>query len=138
MDVLTTPKGDLHLRARSLIGEVDPGGDERETTLLGAADQALDLAAVQQQLPRAFGIVVVAGGGAIRRDVHPDQPHLAATDYRVRVLQLRPGLAQRLNFRSRQHDPALEPLQQVVTEGRLPVGGDVAGRHLALASLGHQ
>src|SRR5205085_7195322 len=114
VDVLPARECDLDLRPRAPIGEVDAGGDEGEATLLGAADQALDLAAVKQQLARAFGIVVVPGSRPVRWDVHPDQPYLAVTHRRVGVLQLRPGFTQPLPRGPGALSPALARLKAVV------------------------
>src|SRR4051795_4608712 len=41
-------------------GEVQAGRDDRQALLAGLADQPLDLAPVQEQLPRALGLVVLA------------------------------------------------------------------------------
>ena len=70
-------------------GEVDARGHERQPALRGARRQAVDLAAVQQQLAFALGLVVLAAGGRVGRDVHVAQPELAAADRREAVLELR-------------------------------------------------
>ena len=63
--------------ARGVL-EVDPRRHERQPALLHAPDQALDLAAVGEQLARALGLVVLAAGRAVGRDVDVVQPQLAA------------------------------------------------------------
>ena len=47
----------------------------------------------------------------IRADVAIDQPHLLLFDHRVTVLQVDLALSNRLHFRPRQFNPALELLQ---------------------------
>src|SRR5437764_5921008 len=78
IDVLAPGQRDLDLGVRT--GEVDPGRDQRQPALGRLADQPLDLLAVQQQLARALRIVVAASRGTVRRDVHPEQPHLTVPD----------------------------------------------------------
>ncbi len=49
-------------------------------------------------LPRALGVVVLARGGRVGRDVNRMQPQLALAQRGVAVLELRAGLAQRLDL----------------------------------------
>ena len=56
-----------------------------------ARGEPVELAPVQQQLARALGIVVLARGRRVGRDVDGVQPQLAVADRRVAVLQLRAG-----------------------------------------------
>src|SRR5437660_11103927 len=86
----------LHLRPRSR--EIDSRRHERETPLRGLADQALDLFSVEEQLSWPLGIVALAGGGTIGRDVEVVEPDLAVSHECVRVLQVRLAVAQRLHF----------------------------------------
>src|SRR3954451_24006085 len=65
--VLAAGEGDLDLRVRAL--EVHARGDERQAALLGRAGQAVDLAAVQEQLARALRLVVLARRRRVRRYV---------------------------------------------------------------------
>src|SRR5437867_4028989 len=50
--------------------EVEAGGHERQAALARLADQPLDLAAVEQELAVALGLVVLAAGRRVGRDVH--------------------------------------------------------------------
>ena len=116
---------ELHLRPRA--GEVDPRRNEGQPLLLRLADQALDLLAVHQQLPRPLGVVAFAGGGLVRRDVAVVEPHLAVPHERVGVLQVHLAVAQRLHLAALQRDAGLPALEQVVLEPRLAVRRHVAG-----------
>src|SRR3954451_23558525 len=58
---------------------VEARGHDRQALLRGRAEQPLDLAAVQQQLPRTLGVVVLARR-LVGRDVHVAQPYLAVLD----------------------------------------------------------
>src|SRR5205085_10575465 len=127
--LLAARQRDLDLCVAPL--EVHAGGHEREPFLLSLADQALDLAAVQQELSRPLRLVVLARGRGIWRDVHVLQPHLAVVHGGVGVLELDLAVPQRLDLRSLQLHPALPLLEQVVAERRLPVGSDVARGCLA-------
>src|SRR4029079_10148171 len=73
--ILAATQRDLDLRPRAR--EVAPRGDERQPALLRLADHALDLAPVGQQLARAVGVVVLAAGRAVGRNVDVVQPQLA-------------------------------------------------------------
>src|SRR3954449_3397660 len=68
-DVLAARERDLDLGAVAR-GEVEPGRAQRQPLLLGLADQALDLPPVHEQLARTLGLVVLARGRPVRRDVH--------------------------------------------------------------------
>src|SRR6478736_9294716 len=87
-EVLTLRQRDLNFGSRPRTGEVHPRRHQGQATFLGSADQPLDLEAMQQQLSRSLGVVVLARRGTVRRDVGADQPHLAVADRRVGVLEL--------------------------------------------------
>src|SRR3954447_24602946 len=92
--VLASGQRDLDLRHRPR--EVDPRRHDRQPALGRLADQPLDLALVEQELAVALGVVVGARRRPVRRDVDVVQPHLAALDGGVAVLELGAPLAQRL------------------------------------------
>src|SRR5215207_898242 len=122
-DVLAARQRDLDLRARAL--EVEPRRHQRQSLLARLPDQPLDLALVHQQLARALGLVVLARGRRVRRDVDVVQPDLAVLNLRVAVLELRLSAAQRLDLGAGQHESGLPALEQVIAVGRLLVGRDV-------------
>jgi hypothetical protein len=126
---------DLDLRARA--AEVHARRDERQAALGDAAGEALELAAVGQQLARALRLVVLPRGRRVGRDVHVVEPQLAVAQGRVAVLELHRAFAQRLDLGALQDDPALELVEELVAKRRLPVGGDVPRSCLALLALGH-
>src|SRR4029453_6353700 len=97
--VLAAAERDLDLGARAV--EVDAGGHEGQPALLGLGHHALDLALVGQELARAIGVVVLAAGGPVGRNVDVVQPQLAVAHLRVAVLDLRRAAAQRLDLRAR-------------------------------------
>src|ERR671930_822014 len=114
--VLAAREGDLDLRAWA--GEVDARRHEGQAALLDPADEPVDLALVGQELARAFGVVVLAAGRAVGRDVDVVQPQLAVAHLRVAVLELRRAVAQRLDLRAREHDARLELVEQVESVAR--------------------
>ncbi len=84
------------------------------------------------------GLVVVARGGRIRRDVDVVQPQLAVADQDVAVLELGAAVAQRLHLGPLEHHAGLELVEELEAIARLPVRRDVARRHLPLSALlGH-
>ena len=121
--VLAARERDLDLRMWAV--EVDARRHDGQAALLDLADEAIDLALVGQQLARAFGVVVLAAGGAVGRDVDVVQPQLAVAHLGVAVLDLRRAAAQRLDLGAGEHEAALPLLQQVVAVGRLLVGSYV-------------
>src|SRR5579884_2942261 len=58
--VLAACQRDLDLRARARPREVDASGHQRQPPLARAPRQPVDLAAVQEQLSRPLGVVVVS------------------------------------------------------------------------------
>src|SRR5947209_17894423 len=85
-EVLAPGERDLELGVWPL--EVDTRGDERQPLLRCLADQALDLAAVEQKLAGALRVVVLARGRRVGRDVHVVHPDLSVAERRVGVLEL--------------------------------------------------
>ena len=128
--VLAAGQSDLDLGVAA--AEVQARGDQGQALLLLLADQPLDLAPVHEQLARALGLVVLARGGRVGRDVDVVQPHLAVLDRGVAVLEHRLALAQGLDLGPGEHDPALPPVEQVVAERGWAIGGDVGHEPLTL------
>src|ERR1035437_10358992 len=77
VEVLALGQGELDLGARPWPRKVHPGRHQRQPTLSRAAEQAVDLLTVQQQLARPLRIVVGIRRRAVRGDVYADQPQLA-------------------------------------------------------------
>src|SRR5919109_2822636 len=104
VEVLALRDRDLDLRARPV--PVQARGHDRQALLGSRAEQPIDLAAVEQQLAGALGVVVVARR-LVGGDVHVAQPHLAVAHLGVGVLQLGPAFAERLPLGALEHDPRL-------------------------------
>src|SRR5205085_4871341 len=85
---------DRDLRLHAPVPEVEPGRDEREALLAYLAVQAVDLPAVEEQLPRPVRVVVGAVSLPVLRNVQPDEPRLAVPNLGVGLLQGRLAVAQ--------------------------------------------
>jgi ribosomal-protein-alanine N-acetyltransferase len=120
--LLAAREGELDLRAAVL--PVHPRRNERQPTLARLSDQRRDLAAVQEQLPVTLWIVIGDVPLVVRGDVRADKPDLASTDVPERLPERRPPLTQGLHLRSSQHEPCLEPLEQLVVVARATVVDD--------------
>src|SRR5262249_35355584 len=72
----------------------------------------------------AVGIVVRAVALAVLVDVRADQPELAVADVGVRLGQARPAVAERLDLRALEHDPGLDPVQELIVVPRTTVVDD--------------
>src|SRR4051812_9372666 len=104
--VLAARERDLDLRVRA--AEVDAGRDERQPALVRAAHEPLELAATDQQLAIALGLVVLPRRGAVGRDVDVVQPQLAVAHGGEAVLERRGARTQRLDLGAAQHHAGLE------------------------------
>ena len=89
-------------------GEVEAERDECQALRIGLAEELVDFGAVQQQLPLALGLVVVAVALLERGDVGADQPGLVAFDARVRVRQVDLAGADGLDLGAGQDETGLE------------------------------
>src|ERR1039457_217761 len=89
---LTAGETEFHLDVP--IPEVQRKRDQGQTLLGDLAGQAVNLLAMQQELPDPPGRVVGPGAPDVLRDVHVVQPHLVAGDLREPVRQRRTALAQ--------------------------------------------
>src|SRR5439155_5994625 len=120
------PDAESQLRLRPPARPVEPQRHERQAPLLDPAPQALDLLAMQQQLAVPLRVVSELARRCIRADVCADEEELVAEEARVRILQVRPMIAQRLDLAADERQARLEALaDRVVVEGP-PVDGDVA------------
>src|SRR5205814_966649 len=82
-----------------------------ESLATRAADELADLLRVEQQLAGARGRRVVVAARQIGGDGESLEPDLAVAHVRVGLTQTRPPRAQRLDFRSREHEAGLPRLQ---------------------------
>src|SRR5206468_4069044 len=124
------------LDLRAAVLRVDAQRHDGVTLRRGPALEERDLALVQEELPRAERLVVLATGMRPRRDVDPAQPGLALLDPRVAVPQVRMTRAERLDLRAGQAEPGLDPLLDGVVEARPPVVGELDVTRLHLGAGG--
>src|SRR5262249_29712697 len=85
LELLSPPEPQLRLRPA--LRPVETKRDQRETTLLDLAPQALQLPAVHQELPRPLRLVAELARGAVGADVGAHQEELLAEEASVGVLQ---------------------------------------------------
>src|SRR6266545_1893033 len=120
VELLAAREAQFDLGAPAL--EIEPQRDERETLSLDLAGDALDLAAVQQQLARAGRFMVeISSRLLVRRNMHIVEPYLAADDACVAAAQVEPAAAHRLDFAAGQRQPGLVALLDEVVMARLAV-----------------
>src|SRR5437870_2994797 len=114
--LLAAREGELHLRAP--VTEVELRRDEREAPLAYLPGQRIDLLSAQEQLAVAVRIVVRAVSLVVHGDMGTNEPRLAATDFRVRLLKRGAAVAERLHLRAGEHEPGLDAVEQVVVMPR--------------------
>src|SRR5579864_2991817 len=107
---------DLH----AAVLEVHPRRHDGHALLAHLSIQSVDLAPVQQELARAFRIVVGAVPLHVLTDVDAVEPRLAAFHVGVRALERRLPLAQRLHLRAGEHEAGLDAVAEVVVVTRAP------------------
>ena len=118
--VFASGQVDVELGPSVLVDE-EQGGDDGESGILERLLQAVNLAAVEQQLAVAAGGVVVVGAVEVLGDVHVLHPNLAAKDGAVGVHEAGLAQADALDFRARQHHSCRVFLHQEVLELRFTV-----------------
>src|SRR5207253_5664581 len=123
VELLPDPEAELGLRAATR--PVEPQRHERQAALLDPPPEPFDLLLVQQQLPVPLRVVSELARRRVRADVCADEEELVTEEARVRILQVRPMVAQRLDLAADEGEARLEALgDRVVVEGP-PVDGDV-------------
>src|SRR5690606_17549089 len=98
-------QGQRHLRVTAAKVEIER--NQREPLLLDGADQAPDLAGVQEQFAGPKGIDVPIAGRVVRADVHSVDPYLAVLDPRERAGHVDAPGAHGLDLRPRENDAGL-------------------------------
>src|SRR5579862_3268518 len=95
-------QGQLHLRLA--VFEVQLRRDEGERLLLGAAEEFVDFASMEEELAPTVWIVCPEPRCELpRRDVDPEQPHLAVGHPRVCVVELCTAAPERLHLAPLEH-----------------------------------
>ena len=141
MELLAAAKGESDLGPAVLPVEFER--DEGEPLLFHRADEALDLALVEEELAGAVGDVVVAVPLLIGGDVQPLEEDLAPIDAGERADEGGLGVPEGLHFGALEYEPRFPRLQDMVVVGgfgvprdaALPVVGVVrGGRHDGLTA----
>ena len=135
MGLLAAGQPELELRA-ALVGEIEAERDDRQALRLGLAEQLIDLGAVEEQLPLALGLVVVAVALLERSDVGADQPRFVALDARVGIRQVDLAGADGLDLGAGQDETGLERVLDAELVPRPTVQGDGVLGNLRAPSAG--
>src|SRR5262245_17590117 len=136
---LAVGEAELHFRDAAVV-EIDRERNERHALALGLAVQLLDLAALQQELPRAPRLVVEAVGGFVFREIGVVEPDLAVLLDREGLVDADAPQAQRLHLGAGQHHAGIERVLDEEVMPRLAVlrgetiGGRVAGHRRYMES----
>src|SRR5690606_31120677 len=133
-DALPICQGDFQLRLARLV-QIQAHRNDGAAVPLDGADQLVDLLAVQQQLPVAARLMVEAVRHLVGRDVSVDQHHLAPLRRDIAFGDVRPPVAQGLDFGAQQLDSGLDVVLEEVVEACAPIFGD---RLLLGRVSGHQ
>src|SRR6185437_5238089 len=104
---------------------IEAQGNEGQAFFARFAFDALDLRLVEQQAPRAVGLVGGVTGVLVGADVAIQQHGLAVAKQRVAVFELGLAVAQRLHLAPGQRDARFPMLQDVVIVPRLPIFGNI-------------
>src|SRR6266550_2621793 len=116
--------GQRELDLRPPVLEVELRRNERQSPLGDLAREGVDLLPVKKELPVAIRIVIGEIALVVDRDVGADQPGFPLADIRVGLLEGGPAVPKGLHLRAGQHDPGLDPLEQVVVVPRSAVVDD--------------
>lgn len=108
-------KPDQYLHA--IVRSIHPKRHDCQTALAGFSDQFPDLSAVEQQAARALRVVRCGRVlWLIRRDCGVEQPCLVVFDDHKRAGQPHPPGLDRLDLKSRQYQPGLVCLENMIIE----------------------
>src|SRR5439155_1051222 len=106
--------------------EIEAKRNQRQAFFTQLPHEAIELAAMHEELAAARRLVVLPRRRIVRADVHVHQHELAAMEAREAVFQIGAAVAQRLHFAAGQHEPRLERLVDEVVVPRLAIDRDVA------------
>src|SRR5262245_8563080 len=104
--------------------EVHAERDQGQPFLVDRPRDLVDLAPMEQQLPRTEREVATLVALLVGRDVHPLEPQLAVAHAGVAVRERRSPAAQRLHFVTREPDAAFEAVEQFVVVTRAAIARD--------------
>src|SRR6266446_2567119 len=116
--------GQRELDLRPPVLEVELRRNERQTPLGDLAGQGVDLFPVEEEFAVPIRIMIGEIALVVDRDVGADQPGLPLADIRVGLLERGPAVPKGLHLCAGQHDPRLDPLEQMVVVPRSAVVDD--------------
>src|SRR4249920_793538 len=122
MELLALGEAKLELGTAAPVDE-QAEGDERQALRLGAPEELVDLAPMEQQLPIAPRLVVVAVALGEGGDGDTDEPGLAALDPGIGLLQADLAGPDALDLGAGQGDARLDVFFDVVLVVGLPIEG---------------
>src|SRR5205807_9612303 len=116
--VLPLAAGEADLDLGSVAHEVEPERDQRIALLPDLADQARDLAAMEQQLASPLRLVLGDARLGLRRHVTIIQPSLVVLDPDEAVAKVRPTAAERFDLGPQEPEAGLvRPVDAAVMKG---------------------
>src|SRR2546427_3893692 len=121
--------GQRELDLRPPVLEVELRRNERQTPLGDLAGEGVDFFPVEEELAVAIRIMIGEIALVVDRDVGADQPGSPLADIRVGLRERGPAVPKGLPLCAGQHDPRLDPLEQVIVVAR---SADVDAQRLAL------
>ena len=122
--------------ARAALVDVELERNHRLALLLRPGQELGDLGAVEEELARTLGLVVVAVAGLPRRDVQAVQPGLALVDPDIGIGQVDLARPDRLDLGPGQHETRLERVVDRELVARFSVEGDRLLAHRSAPSSG--
>src|SRR5581483_1196737 len=122
VELLPLGRPEEHLAVPALPVELER--HDREPLGLRRLGEPLDLAAVEEQPPRAVGDVLGVAGVRVGRDRHAEEARLAVVDARVGLVERDLAVAERLHLAPREDEARLDLLDDEVVVERLLVPRD--------------
>src|SRR5262245_23956334 len=122
VELLAARQRQLDLGA-ALGVEVELEWHHRHALSLDSGGELVDLAAVQQELARALGLVVEAARLQIFRNIGVIEPQVSFARSRVRLADARLALPQRLHLCAGERQPGLDHVTDLIVEAGLAVVG---------------
>src|SRR5438445_3988169 len=130
--LLAAGDGDLDLHAPVL--PVEAGRNEGQAPLPHLAVERVDLAPVEEELPRPGRIVVRTVALVVRLDLGADEPRVAVADLGVGLAERGAAVAEGLDLGAAEDEAGLDPVHPLLVVARTTVVDD----QLLALRLGHE